>query len=95
MLSSSKGMCESKDDTNHGNQRSNLDHGPCRPVKRNKIFPVTELESNDGICFHDDDDGRDRDTSKTHPNRLPYAFCSSFRIVSKLLTSCLCTIIVR
>jgi hypothetical protein len=95
MLSTPKGMCESKDDTNHGNQGSNLDHSPCRPVERNKILAVTKLKSKNGIRFHDDDDGGNRDTSKTHINRLPYTLRSSFRIMSKLFTSCLCTIIVR
>lgn len=43
MLSSSKSVSQSKDNSNHGNQGSDLDHSPCGPVQRNKILAIAKL----------------------------------------------------
>lgn len=70
MASASERVSKGKDDAHHGDKRSNLDHCPGGPVEGDEIFSITELESKDGVGFHDDDDGRDRDTAKTHKDGL-------------------------
>lgn len=39
-----EGVREGQDDADHGDQRPDLDHGPCGPVERHEVLAVAELE---------------------------------------------------
>lgn len=56
MLSVAQSMAQGQDDTDNGNQRADLDHCPRRPVQRHQVLAVAELQREQGIRFHDNDD---------------------------------------
>lgn len=64
MSSVGERMYESQYDAHHGNQRTHLNHGPGRPVQRDKVLSVAELKSHEAKGLHDDDDGRGTDATE-------------------------------
>jgi len=56
MLSVSHRMSDSEYDADDGDDRSDLQHGPCRPVQGHERLPVAELQRHEPKHLHDGED---------------------------------------
>lgn len=58
-------MEHGQDDSDHGNKRANLDHGPRRPVDGDEVLAITKLQRQQGIRLHDNNNRRHNNAAKT------------------------------
>jgi hypothetical protein len=54
-------VIDRQEDAGNSDERSKLQHRPCRPVERHQVFSVAELEGHQDVHPHDDSgEGNDK-----------------------------------